>query len=1470
MKQLLQLIKPFREMRKIAALCLVMVMTLGAAWAQTEVVAYTLTPATGSNNSYAGNCDITIGGITWNLTGNSTVNPWRIGGKSLTEVDRTLYSKTAIADNVSKIEVTHGAASNITVNSWTLEVASDADFSNIVSTLTPTFADNATTTINRPEDADWSNCYYRFTYNVTVSGTSNKFLEFSEAKFYKVSDGTQPITYTVTFDAGDGTFEGNTDFPTTTNSKEAGTYTLPSAERSGYTFDGWLLTGNTEPLTGSYTVSGDVDFTAQYTEDTPLPDGTDVLNWVATGSPSNSYVDWTYTAPSGAVYVGQSAGDHQSIQLRSNNNNSGIVTTVSAGKVTNISVEWNSSTATGRTLNVYGKNSAYTAATDLYGDNAGTLIGTIVYGTSTELIITQDYEYIGLRSNSSAMYLNEIRITWESVTPAAVATPTFTPASGTEFGNEGLSVTISCETEGADVFYTLDGSTPDNTSTLYNGAINLTTTTTISAIAYDGTDYSNVATATYTYVDPNAPGTQNNPYTVAQARAAIDAGIGTQGVYATGIVSEIVTPYNSQFGNITYNISADGSTTADQLQAYRGKSYNGANFTSENDILVGATVVIFGTLKMHTDGTYEFEANNQLVSYIAPTVAVEAPTFSPVAGTYADAQTVAISCETTGADIYYTTDGTEPTNESTPYTEALTISTATTVKAIAYVGSESSLVTTATYHINSAENPYSVTEALAFPEYQYPANGIYVSGIVSTAPTQNPTSNGELTYYISVDGAATDQLEVYKGLGLNGAAFEAQGNIQVGDIVTVYGNVVIFGTSNPIKEFTQGNYLVAFEHPVVPVINASNITINYNATSGEISYSIENAVEGQNLTATTTADWISDLTVGEESITFTCTANEGTEDRTATITLSYQGAVDVAITVTQGHFVADYATLPFAFDGGKADIATTSGLTQEGLGSDYNSSPKMKFDGTGDWLILHFNEAPGMLTFDIKGNSFSGGTFTVQTSADGENYADLATYTELGATQNEEFALGADVRYIKWVYTEKVNGNVGLGNIVLDKPCGKIVLNEANNYTWTEDFETMAAGITELWTGVEPHCWPLLEQYSSASMNHIGEETDTLPQVFYYPEFDAADGNYTLRMKYRSLLAMPELDETVEMSRLHLSMYVRQPKGYYKLLVGVWDEATNVFDSLFVVDNQSTNMEKFECDFSRYEGNGRYIAFKNVGGSSSNPHCSNYLDSIKLTYNTAQACSIDIEDYNEGFEGYTTNPGASGVEPYCWEVIKEERSLSISTKPQIYAGFNTTEGGNYTLRMRNRCVYAMPEFAEGVDISTLTMSFQLRQPKAVYMLQVGVVDAEGNFEMVSEINNATTEMEPVLVDFTGHPGSRIAFRNVLNGRHYDYSYNYIDDISFTVNTAKVSASEGSDVDVERYLDNIAVYPNPTTGMLYIDAVDVQKVECYNQMGQLVGVYDNASELNISELSNGVYMLRITVPQGVTMRKVVKR
>ena len=317
-------------------------------------------------------------------------------------------------------------------------------------------------------------------------------------------------------------------------------------------------------------------------------------------------------------------------------------------------------------------------------------------------------------------------------------------------------------------------------------------------------------------------------------------------------------------------------------------------------------------------------------------------------------------------------------------------------------------------------------------------------------------------------------------------------------------------------------------------------------------------------------------------------------------------------------------------------------------------------------------------------------------------------------------------------------------------------------------------------------------------------------------------------------------------------------------------EDEDSFEALAMVDNESTDMEEFVFDFSTYTGEGRYIAFKNVGGSSRNPYCSNYIDDIVLSYipeNEVIYCGIDGLPWEETFDEFVVNAGTSGVEPNCWEVVGDRSNLDLSTKPQIYHGFS--HSGDYSLRMRNRCVYAMPALL--LDAQDVTLSLYLRQPKAVYSLQVGVVDEQGNFTTIEELNNESTDIEfreVVLGDLAS--GTRVAFRNVLNGRHYKYSYNYLDNVKLTgVMTPAKSVSDMTD-DATSYLESIVVYPNPTTGVLHIDAMDVQKVECYNTMGQLVGVYDNARDINMGSLSEGVYTLRITVPQGVTMRKVVKR
>ena len=145
-------------------------------------------------------------------------------------------------------------------------------------------------------------------------------------------------------------------------------------------------------------------------------DVTDVLTWEALGlnAANSSYAEYTgIKITSNAVYTAQaSSGTGKYIQLRTNNNNAGIVTTTSGGKLKSITITFNSAT-TDRSIEIYGKNEAYTAATDLYGDAKGTLLKTIAANDESKTFtVDGDYTFVGLKSANGAIYVDKIEITW--------------------------------------------------------------------------------------------------------------------------------------------------------------------------------------------------------------------------------------------------------------------------------------------------------------------------------------------------------------------------------------------------------------------------------------------------------------------------------------------------------------------------------------------------------------------------------------------------------------------------------------------------------------------------------------------------------------------------------------------------------------------------------------------------------------------------------------------------------------------------------------------------------------------------------------------------------------------------------------------------------------------------------------------------------------------------------------------------
>ena len=657
--------------------------------------------------------------------------------------------------------------------------------------------------------------------------------------------------------------------------------------------------------------------------------------------------------------------------------------------------------------------------------------------------------WTGEITNSSALVLTmgtqcrptSLVVTYESSANPISERPII---SGAEAFLTSLEVTIAAE-EGAKIYYTLDGTEPTTSSSQYTGAITLTATTTVKAIAkVDGKDASLVESKTFTKV--------STILTIADAKAAIDAGTGVTGVCVEGIISQIDS-YNSTYHSITYWISTDGTTT-DQFEVYSGRGLNNTDFAAATDLKMGDQVVIYGNIKKY-NSTYEFDKENYIVSLIRDEtkqeagLAYETTEYTINVGesfnapTLTNPNSLAVTYESSNTDL--------ATVDENGAVTLVVGATGTTTITASFAGNDTYLPGSASYTLTvvdpnapgaSAENPYTVAQARAAIDANAGVTGVYATGIVSEIVTAYNSQYGNISYNISADGTTTaDQLQAYRGKSYNGDNFTSADDIQVGDVVVICGNLK---KHNSTYEFDSGNQLVSLIRK--SVINAADVTIDHNATSGAINYTIENPVEGTSLTATSEAEWISNFVVDAAAITFTTTANDGDADRTATITLTY-GDVTKEVTVTQEHFeeVLDYAVLPFEWEGGvKADFLALNGVSADGLGSDYAESHeayRMKFDNTNDCILIKTNERPGVVTIGVKMiGGANASSITVQGSADGETFTDVETLTISGA-QNDILTLvtttdfAENDRYVKLVFTK--GSNVGVGPITIAKYSNK-------------------------------------------------------------------------------------------------------------------------------------------------------------------------------------------------------------------------------------------------------------------------------------------------------------------------------------------------------------------------------------------------------------------------------------------------
>ncbi|MDO4211513.1 MAG: bacterial Ig-like domain-containing protein [Bacteroidales bacterium] len=457
-----------------------------------------------------------------------------------------------------------------------------------------------------------------------------------------------PTTYTVTVA---NNITGGTVSATPTKAAANATVTLTATPAEGYEFGAWDVkdaSSNIITVTDNkFTMpAANVNVSATFNEKTPevvvRPDneifyesfdtndgtGGNDGSWsgnIASNTIKQDNDGWVYANGSGADACAK-FGTGSSL---------GTATTPAMGQACDATLTfkaaaWNgSSEKTTLKLSVIGGGTISPATVTMTKGAWSTFTATL-----TGLTADSKVKFEGNSASNSRFFLDEVSVVKtgnatpvKTVTSIAVKTAPTKVAytEGDKFAPAGLVITATYNMgDPEDVAYAGNESKFSFEPSLTTA---LTTENTSVTITYEG----KTTTQAISVEAFSIANTQQTAYTVAEAIALIDAdkGLSTP-VYVKGKVSEIVTEFNEQYGNITFNISEDGTTSGQQFQFYR--NFKGADKTkwTAEDVLpsVGDDVIGYGTLKKYvkdTQVTYEFNEGNYIVD-------LNSTSLKPIAG----------------------------------------------------------------------------------------------------------------------------------------------------------------------------------------------------------------------------------------------------------------------------------------------------------------------------------------------------------------------------------------------------------------------------------------------------------------------------------------------------------------------------------------------------------------------------------------------------------------------------------------------------------------------------------------------------------------------------------------------------------------------------------------------------------------------------------------------------------------------